>query len=92
MADKIKGWVDQFSVPPHQQEQNENITVQDHKWLSGDLQCTLVVTDERVFTESEVRAMMRSITHCTGSPLASIHINEVRRVFAEDYGITLDPA
>jgi len=47
---------------------------------------------ERVFTESEVRAMLRSITHCTGSPLASIHIEEVRRVFADEHGIVLDPA
>ena len=57
--------------------------------------CTTVLHEgepERVFAESEVRSMLRSITHCTGSPVASIHINEVRRVFAEDYGITLDPA
>ena len=47
---------------------------------------------ERVYTESEVKAMMRTITHCTGSPVASIHINEVRRVFAEEHGIVLDPA
>ena len=61
MADKIKGWVDQFMVPPHQRERNENITVQDHKWLSGDRQCTLVVTDERVFTESDVKAILRDL-------------------------------
>lgn len=57
--------------------------------------CTMVIADkahERLFTESEVRAMMRTITHCTGSPVASIHIAEVRRVFAEEHGILLDPA
>ena len=59
-------------------------------------QCVTVVLHEhrheRVFTESEVKAMLRSITHCTGSPLASIHIEEVRRVFADEHGIVLDPA
>lgn len=47
---------------------------------------------ERVYTESELRAMMRSITHVNGSPVRAISIDEVRRVFAEEHGLPLDPA
>ena len=96
MADKIKGWVDQFMVPPHQRDQNENITVQDHKWLSGDLQCTLVVTDERVFTESEVRAMLHDLI----SSQASADVANGWQCgavadfagIANKHGVPLDPA
>jgi hypothetical protein len=55
------------------------------------VKATLVIGDERVFTESEVKAIMREVTHCTGSPVALIHVNEVRRIFKE-HGIFLDPA
>jgi len=85
MAEKIEGYITEDEI-----EQATGI------WLFRDRvtnhRATLVIGDERVFTESEVKAMLRTITHCTGSPLVSIHINEVRRVFAEEHGIVLDPA
>ena len=61
---RIEGYVDQFSVQPHSLEPNENITFQDHKWLSGDVPATLVIHSgkfEPVFTQSEVMAMLREV-------------------------------
>jgi len=46
---------------------------------------------EKLYTESEVKAIMGEITHSTGSPLALIHVNEIREIFAQ-HGIVLDPA
>lgn len=90
MANKIEGWVDQFMVPPHRREHNEDITVQDHKWLSGDLRCTLVISDERVFTESEVRAILNTfMNHLRDG--CSVMSGDVRAV-ARYHGIVLDPA
>lgn len=89
MARKIKGWVDQFSVHPHQREQNENITVQDHKWLSGDLRCTLVVTDERVFTESEVRAYEKDLTRALSGPGAFTERHREEKVTGQPFEETV---
>lgn len=90
MTKKIEGWISSgaFTDPC-----NAGCSFSQHmRPLLADQKATLVIGDERVFTESEVKAMLRSITHCTGSPLASIHIEEVRRVFADEHGIVLDPA
>jgi hypothetical protein len=51
----------------------------------GDEKATLVVGDERVFTESEVRAMMEDVAHCITWP-------EAKRVLKSKHGLLLDPA
>jgi len=51
----------------------------------GDEKATLVVSDERVFTESEVKAMMEDVAHCITWP-------EAKRVLKSKHGLLLDPA
>ncbi len=101
MAKKIEGYVDGTGEGPEftpYKEGNQYFPFWEAQGITLKpkfdywRKAVVVVTDERVFTESDVKAMMRTITHCTGSPLASIHINEVRRIFAEEHGIVLDPA
>jgi hypothetical protein len=91
MAEKIKGWAD--------------IHIRDgytEGWFgqsSDDKfpKATLVMGDERVFTESEMRAMLVNITHecgCydhRGEPVFATRVDDINHIAAK-HGIVLDPA
>lgn len=83
MAKKIEGWVskDAFTDPCNAGcSFGENM-----RPLLADQKATLVIGDERVFTESEVRAMLEDVAHCITWP-------EAKGVLRRKYSIVLDPA
>lgn len=94
MAKKIEGWVDQFVAPEgYDHGDGEHIYVSKAPTPSMDHRATLVIHEgkpEKVWTESEVKAALKHVTHCTGSRVSSVDIKEFRRVINEQLGITLD--
>ena len=101
MVHKIKGWARDFADHGTGYELGNGggwaEFSEDGKEEFGDVPCTLVTTHERVFTESEVKAMVLSaITEAkNGLPHSPGHIGHMAGCLAKsllEHGITLDPA
>jgi len=87
MATKIEAWV-QYDVDrnkfDHADDGGEVIYLQKHKEITFDKRATLIIHDgppERVYTESEVRALLKEVGSQKG-----IWIVDVQRV-AERHGL-----
>lgn len=63
--------------------------------MATEKRATLVISDERVFTESEVRDLLRAIIvvpRFIGDKDLGGAVEKSLRLLIEQYGITLDPA
>jgi hypothetical protein len=99
MVHKIKGWARDFEDHGTGYELGNGggwaEFSEDGKEGFGDVPCTLVTTHERVFTESEVKAMLVNITHecgCyenRGEPVFATKVDDINHIAAK-HGIVLD--
>lgn len=100
MAKKIQGWVDAGDVEKaeqHPDKYSHVLYTEQSQWEGITTKATLVI-GEKVFTESEVRAMINAMVE-QGENLKNLHggiykatATSTIREIAERHGIVLDPA
>jgi hypothetical protein len=91
MAKKIQAYIDGAVIDPPDQHTKLIASVVAAPFFDANpVRCVTLVDHhsdkhERVFTESEVKAMMEDVAHCITWP-------EAKRVLKSKHGLLLDPA